>query len=256
MKLVKYRTAILLAGGAVLSYAAAPYLHADDSASTGTGGSKFLNQMQKSVEEQQAIEARQAKERRAREEKERQARQAREAQEAQRKIASEQEKSEAAAKNGPAGTQIAFMEVTPTLGTAAIGGKSNFTLGSNLSFRIAPHIPFFFEPSVYLTFYSSNPNNKNGTIWAIDAGMRYDFMIQDSALVPFLKAAVGPSITSNSTLLKNDGTSLGSSYLNAFLGGGVKLLISQHVGARLDAGGTLQDGDFGLYFLASAVLPL
>lgn len=165
------------------------------------------------------------------------------------------QKSQANAPGKPVGTQISFFEVSPTLGSMSIGDKQTFSIGSNLSFRVTPNFPAYFEPSVYLSFINGL-NDQNGTVWHIDGGMRLDFAINDSAVVPFVKGALGPSLTTSSNITLKNGEELPDSYINAFLGGGVKLLLSEHVAPRLDVGTTLQNGSFGLYLLASAVLPL
>lgn len=154
------------------------------------------------------------------------------------------------------GTQLAFFEITPTLGSISIKDTNAFSVGTNLSFRLARNTAFYFEPSIYVSFLSGQQNSPNATVYHLDGGLRYDFVISESPLIPFLKAAVGPSITSNANTLTNDGDTLGDSYVNVFAGGGLKVLINPNIGARIDAGMTFQGTDPGLYAMGAVALPL
>src|SRR5262249_38072134 len=133
------------------------------------------------------------------------------------------QKTEAAETPRPVGTQLSFVEISPSIGRISIGSNPPLSIRSHLSLRVPPDFPAYFEPSVFLSFYNGL-NNNNGTIWHIDGGLRYDFAINNSALVPFLKAAIGPSLASNSNIVQSTGEKIPDSYLNAFFGGGVKIL--------------------------------
>lgn len=154
----------------------------------------------------------------------------------------------------PIGTQIGFYELSPTMGSVSIYDKSAFTLGTNVSFRISEKNQWYFEPSVLASFLSAD-NNENTTVFHIDAGVRYDLAIDQSALVPFVKVAAGPSLSTKSNLTVN-GNELSDSYLNLFAGGGLRVLISPSVGARLDTGVTFQTTDPGLYLAGAVAVPL
>lgn len=205
-----------------------------------TGDPLYLNQVKKSVESQSGEHQRVPAQATPT--------QAAPAQPAQKTEAESQPKN-------PVGTQISFVELSPTLGSISIASQSNLSLGTNVSFRISPDFPAYFEPGVLLSFFNGG-NNRSTTIWHIDAGLRYDFAIGNSALVPFLKAAIGPSLAATSGITSSNGDVIPDSYLNAFLGGGFKILASSRIAARIDAGTTLQNSSFGLYVLGSAVLPL
>jgi hypothetical protein len=163
--------------------------------------------------------------------------------------------SEAESESPPSGTQNAFFEITPTLGSISIKDKAAFTVGTNLSFNIVRDMPLYLEPSVYLSFFNGQ-NDTNTTIFHIDAGLRYDIVIGGSPVVPFVKAAVGPSLSSSSNVVAPNGDTISDSYINMFAGGGLKLLINPRVSARLDTGVTFQGTDPGLYVLGAAAIPL
>lgn len=162
---------------------------------------------------------------------------------------------------GATETQNAFLEVSPGLGSVSIFDKAAFSVGSNISFLITNKVPLYFEPGLFISFYPGRDAisglDKNTTIFHIDAGARYDFVISDSPLIPFVKAAIGPSFVSSSNIrstASND--TLGSSYLNQFYGGGLKVLINKNLMARADVGETFQSTTSGLYFIGSVALPL
>ncbi|MEW6057795.1 MAG: hypothetical protein AB1540_14385 [Bdellovibrionota bacterium] len=154
----------------------------------------------------------------------------------------------------PQGTQLSFFEISPVLGSISIEDKAAFSVGTNLSFRVAKNFPFYFEPSLYLSFLSGD-NDVNATIFHVDGGLRYDWIISESPIVPFVKAAVGPSFSSSDNVVVN-GENISDSYFNAFLGGGLKLLINENIAARADTGVTFQGTDPGLFVFGSVVLPL
>lgn len=157
-------------------------------------------------------------------------------------------------RNEPVGSQISFFELSPSIGAISIKDKSAFTLGANLSFLVSENSSAYFEPSVLMSFLSGD-DNRNATIFHLDAGLRYDLVIEGSALVPFLKGAIGPSLSTQSNVTIN-GSELSDSYVNVFAGGGLRVLISPRVAARFDTGLTFQATDPGLYVAGSAVFPL
>lgn len=154
----------------------------------------------------------------------------------------------------PVGTQISFFELAPSAGAINIRGNTSFTTGLLSSFRFAESIPLYLEPSLLVSFLSGD-NDRNATLFHFDAGLRYDFVIPQSAVIPFVKAAVGPSVSSDSNVTV-DGDNIGGSYFNLFAGGGLKVLASPHIAARFDTGLSLQSADTGLYLTGSVVLPL
>jgi hypothetical protein len=160
-----------------------------------------------------------------------------------------------AAGQRPAGTQLSYIQLSPALGSITVKGRSAFTLGTNVSFRIARELPLYFEPSLFISFLSGDNGTQNATLYHLDAGLRYDFAINDSALVPFLKAAVGGTISSSSSTVVN-GEELANSYANFFIGGGLQVLINPSIGARIDIGEAIQGTDGGLYAMGSVALPL
>ena len=159
-------------------------------------------------------------------------------------------------------TQNAFLEVSPGIGAISIADKAAFSVGTNLSFNVIQTMPLYFEPSVFISFYpgqdANNPTrDKNAALFHIDAGLRYDWIISGSPLIPFVRAAVGPTIASTADVQSSEtGDTISDSYLNQFYGGGLRLLINPNVMARADAGLTFQGTNPGMYFLGSAVLPL
>lgn len=154
----------------------------------------------------------------------------------------------------PVGSQISFVEISPMLGTISIQDKSVFSVGANLSFPASENSRLYFEPSIMASFLGGDAN-ENTTIFHIDAGLRYDLVIEGSALVPFFKLAAGPSLSSQSNVTV-DGEEVSDSYLNAFVGGGLRVLISPRIAARVDTGLTFQATDPGLYVAGAAVFPL
>ncbi len=165
------------------------------------------------------------------------------------------QQSEATAQPQPTGTQLAFFELTPAIGSISIKGVSTFSLGTNLSFHITSTSPFYFEPSIFISFLSGDTNTPNSMLFHFDGGVRYDFVIANSPLVPFLKVAVGPTIGTSSTTMVH-GEKVSNGYLNAFAGGGTKVLISPSIAARADVGITLQGTDTGIYAMGAVALPL
>ncbi|MBI3557317.1 MAG: hypothetical protein HY074_13720 [Deltaproteobacteria bacterium] len=165
------------------------------------------------------------------------------------------QQSQTTAQPSPVGTQLAFIEVTPSMGGISIKGKTAYSVGSDISFHLSPSSSFYFEPSFFLSFLSGDPNTPNAMLFHLDGGLRYDFVINNSALVPFLKLAAGPTLSSSSTTVVN-GSKLSDSYFNLFAGGGAKILISPSIAARADVGVTLQGTDTGLYAMGAIALPL
>lgn len=172
----------------------------------------------------------------------------------QRRPAAEAGRTETRETARPTDTQLAFFEISPVLGAISIEDKTTFSTGANLSFRISDNSPLFFEPSALVSFLSGD-NNQNATLFHIDAGLRIDWVIGDSPVIPFVKAAVGPTLSSSNDTVVN-GETISDSYFNAFLGGGLKLLINPRIGARFDTGVTFQGTDPGLYVFGAASLPL
>lgn len=151
-------------------------------------------------------------------------------------------------------TQLSFFELTPALGAMSINDKAAFSIGVLMPFRIIEDAPVFFEPSVLASFLSGQAD-RNVTLFHVDAGVRLDWVIGDSPLVPFVKGAIGPTLASNNETVVNNET-VSDSYFNAFLGGGLKLLVNPNIGARFDTGVTFQGTDPGLYVLGAATIPL
>lgn len=154
----------------------------------------------------------------------------------------------------PQGTQLSFFEISPALGALSIEDKSAFTLGTNFSFRISQNSPLFFEPSLLVSFLSGD-NNQSATLFHVDGGLRLDWAISGSPVVPFVKGALGPTLSGNNQVVIN-GETVSDSYFNAFLGGGLKVLINPHIAARVDTGVTFQSTNPGLYVLGAIGLPL
>jgi hypothetical protein len=163
-------------------------------------------------------------------------------------------RSQSASEAPAAGTQSSFFEISPSLGSIAVAGKATFSLGTFLSFNVWREHPLFFEPGLFVSFLSGD-NNQNTTLFHVNAGLRYDFVINESPIVPFVRAGIGPTFASNSNVTSN-GNKVSSSYINQLYGGGLRILINPHISARADAGLTFQGTDTGLYAMGAVALPL
>jgi hypothetical protein len=144
----------------------------------------------------------------------------------------------------------AFFELTPELGAIHVApNQSPFTIGTNFAFRIIRDLPLYFEPSIFFSFVSNSTTS--ATLFHFDAGVRYDFTINNTPFVPFLKGALGPTIVSNSQV-----AGVTSDYFNMLLGGGLKVLINKSIDARVDLGLAVQNSTTGAYFLGGVGLAL
>ena len=171
-----------------------------------------------------------------------------------RRPAAEAGRSETRETATPTDTQLSFFEISPVLGAISIQDKTTFSTGANLSFRVSENSPIFFEPSALISFLSGD-NNQNATLFHLDAGLRLDWVISDSPVIPFIKGSLGPTLSSSNDVVV-DGDTISDSYFNAFVGGGLKILINPRIGARFDTGVTFQGTDPGLYVFGAASLPL
>lgn len=163
-------------------------------------------------------------------------------------------RSQTAAGTGAPSTQTSFLEITPSIGAISIEDKTSFSVGTNISFRLSENSPLFFEPSFLVSFLSGD-NNVNATLFHIDGGLRLDWIISGSPVVPFVKGAIGPTLSSTNNV-QIDGNNISDSYFNAFAGGGLKVLINPRISARFDTGITFQGTNPGLYVLGAVGLPL
>lgn len=163
-------------------------------------------------------------------------------------------RTETATDTGAPSTQTGFVVITPAIGAISIEDKAAFSLGTHLSFRLSQNSPLYFEPSFLVSFLSGD-NNTNATLFHVDGGLRLDWAISGSPLVPFVKAAIGPTLSSSNDVVI-EGDTISDSYFNAFAGGGLKVLINPNISARFDTGITFQGTDPGLYVLGAVGLPL
>lgn len=131
-----------------------------------------------------------------------------------------------------------YVQLSPMLGFTAINSSAGFNVGSAAAMRVLESAPLYFEPSLFLTAYSSRVQFHFGV------GGRYDINLPDTKVKPLVRASLGPTFQTSGTV----------AVFNAFFGAGAMIPVSSKLDFRAEAGLVNVDGNAGFQLLTGIAL--